>query len=256
MDGTHTAILGPMKLLSHVERIRHLTEWRAVRLRKQPCPLCQFSFLAKLGRSEHAIRCLRCGANPAVSSLVKVLVSCVPDLHTKSVYELSSRGPLFRFLQKHSGNLTISEYFDDVPPGGVKKKVQCQDVQSLTFPDQSFDVCTSTDVFEHVPDDARAFAEIHRVLRPGGYAVFTVPLHHDYETIERARVIDGRIEHLLPPEYHGDHIRGLNQVLCFRNYGTDIVGKLRTQGFANVEIIPPDASLWWGCGRDVVVAYR
>ena len=180
----------------------------------------------------------------------------VPNLATKSVYELSSRGPLFRFLNSHAGKLTFSEYFEDVPPGDEKEKVQCQDVQNLTFPDQSFDVCTSTDVFEHVPDDAKGFSEIYRVLRPGGCTVFTVPLHHDQKTIERAKVLNGHIDHLLSPEYHGDHIRGLNQVLCFRNYGTDIVDRLCAQGFTNAEIVSPDTSLWWGYGRSVVVAYR
>jgi SAM-dependent methyltransferase len=245
-----------MKLLSYVERVIDLTEWRELRLSKQSCPLCQFPYLVKLGSSAHAIRCMHCGANPTVMSLVKVLLSCVPDLATKSVYELSSRGPLFRFLKSHAGKLTFSEYFDDVAPGDEKKKVQCQDVQNLTFPDQSFDVCTSTDVFEHVPEDAKGFSEIYRVLRPGGCTVFTVPLHQNQKTIERAKVHNGHIAHLLSPEYHGDHIRGLNQVLCFRNYGTDIVDRLCAQGFTNAEIITPDTSLWWGCGRNVVIAYR
>jgi SAM-dependent methyltransferase len=189
-------------------------------------------------------------------SLARVLILCVPNLSSKHVYELSSRGPLFRFLKTTAGTFTFSEYFDDVQPGSQKDGITCQDVQSLTYPAHSFDVCTSTDVFEHVPDDAKGFAELYRVLRPGGCAVFTVPLFAERGTVERARMVDSRIEHLMPPEYHGDHIRGLKQVLCFRHYGADITDRLKAQGFASADIMPPDTSLWWGYGRHVVVAYR
>jgi len=42
----------------------------------------------------------------------------------------------------------------------------------LPFADSTFDLVTSLDVVQHVPlkQDARAIAEIHRVLRPGGIA--------------------------------------------------------------------------------------
>jgi SAM-dependent methyltransferase len=245
-----------MKLFRFAERALRLIEWRALRISRRACSLCGFSLLVKLGNSEHAVRCMRCGASPVAMSLVEVLLQRVPGIGASTVYELSSRGPLFRFLRGHAGKLVFSEFFDDVQPGVSKNGVPCQDVQNLTWPDQSFDLCTSTDVFEHVADDARAFAEMHRVLRPGGTFLFTVPMHMQGETIERAIIGEDRIEYLLPPEYHDDHIRGLSQVLCFRNYGDDIVSRLQAQGFANAEIVAPDHSRWWGYGRPVVVARR
>jgi ubiquinone/menaquinone biosynthesis C-methylase UbiE len=49
-------------------------------------------------------------------------------------------------------------------------------VTHLPFADASFDLVTSFDVLQHVPDhdDARAISEIHRVLRPGGIAFLRV----------------------------------------------------------------------------------
>lgn len=243
-------------MLRFIELAGRLGDWRAIRLQRAGCPLCGNSILFKFGENEHAVRCLRCRANPVAMCLASALKDIVPDLSRCHVYELSSRGPFFRFLQSQSGQLTCSEFFDDVPIGSTKNSVQCQDVQDLTYEDQSFDVCTSTDVLEHVPDDRLAFREIHRVLRPGGCAVFTVPLNIQGETIERARVDEERVIHLLPPEYHHDHVRGLNQVLCFRNYGADILGRLRDQGFRKVKIMPADPLLYWGYGRHVVVAFR
>jgi SAM-dependent methyltransferase len=178
----------------------------------------------------------------------------MPDISSSTVYELSSRGPLFRFLQDQAGKLVFSEYFDDVPAGSEKDGIPCQDVQDLTFPDQSFDLCTSTDVFEHVSDDGKAFEEIHRVLRPGGLLVFTVPLQYGENTVERAVLAPEGVRHILPAEYHDDHLRGLGRVLCYRNYGQDITQKLLNRGFATAEITCPDETRWWGYGRPVVVA--
>jgi SAM-dependent methyltransferase len=51
------------------------------------------------------------------------------------------------------------------------------DLTRLPIADASFDVVTSLDTLEHIEDDAAALAEIARVLRPGGYALLTVPAH-------------------------------------------------------------------------------
>jgi SAM-dependent methyltransferase len=53
--------------------------------------------------------------------------------------------------------------------------VQRADVCALPFRDASFDLVLATDLLEHVRDESRAVAEMHRVLRPGGALVATVP---------------------------------------------------------------------------------
>ena len=42
------------------------------------------------------------------------------------------------------------------------------DAESLPFADESFDVVISNGVIDLIPDKAAVFAELHRVLRPGG----------------------------------------------------------------------------------------
>jgi SAM-dependent methyltransferase len=49
------------------------------------------------------------------------------------------------------------------------------DLTALPFPDASVDRVIASEVLEHIPDDATAFAEIARVLRPGGRMAVTVP---------------------------------------------------------------------------------
>jgi SAM-dependent methyltransferase len=49
------------------------------------------------------------------------------------------------------------------------------DVCDLPLGDASVDAAVSANLLEHVPDDARALAELARVLRPGARAVLVVP---------------------------------------------------------------------------------
>jgi SAM-dependent methyltransferase len=175
-------------------------------------------------------RCLRCLSTFRHRAVGAVLGRLGLGRET-DVYELSARGALCRHLRRTFARVTVSELFDGVPPGQFRDGVQCQDVQRLTYPAASFDLVTSTEVFEHVPDDRRAFAEVRRVLRPGGCLVFTVPLMEAGPTLERARLENGAVVHLVAPEYHGDRLRGRGGVLAFRTYGPDILDRLGAAGF-------------------------
>lgn len=243
--------------LESIRRLRHaraIVEPRALAVRGFRCPLCGPSLLVRLSRDPIGVRCLRCGASAITLSIATVLLAVRPGFRSERVYELSSRGPLFEFLRKQVVDLTYSEYFDDVASGEIRDGVPCQDVERLTFANDCFDLCTSTEVFEHVPDDARGFGEIRRVLRPGGTFLFTVPLSDSEHTVERARVRNGRVEYLLPPEYHGDRIRGQGKVLVFRDYGRDLLGRLRSAGFSQARFEARCEGVFLGFGRTVVVA--
>jgi SAM-dependent methyltransferase len=55
---------------------------------------------------------------------------------------------------------------------GLPIKAARADAESLPFADQSFDLLLGHAVLHHLPNLRRAFAEFHRVLRPGGRIVF------------------------------------------------------------------------------------
>lgn len=230
-----------------------LREFRAVPGR---CPFCGPTLLLRLCREETGVRCLRCATSTVHLSMGWALANLCVDLGTLDCYELSSRGPLVDWLRQRSRNLQCSEYLDDVASGSVRDGVRCEDVQRLSFADASFDLVTHTEVFEHVPDDAAGFRELYRVLRPRGRMVFTVPLGAAPATVERARLRGGVIEHLAPPTYHTDLLRGERQVLCFRDYGRDIVERVRAAGFAAVDVLPPDERIPWSAGRRVISARK
>jgi SAM-dependent methyltransferase len=54
-------------------------------------------------------------------------------------------------------------------------EVRLGDAQELPFADATFDRVLMSEVLEHLPDDARALREVHRVLRPGGILALSVP---------------------------------------------------------------------------------
>lgn len=57
---------------------------------------------------------------------------------------------------------------------GLKRLVR-GDGQQLPFASATFDGIIGLDIFEHIPDDRRAFEEAFRILTPGGCLVLSVP---------------------------------------------------------------------------------
>jgi SAM-dependent methyltransferase len=147
------------------------------------------------------------------------------------VYETATYN-IFRLDSiKHKENYIVSEYFENSPFGSKVNGVRNENLECLTFPDNTFDLLINSDVLEHVSDLDKALSEVKRVLKPGGFHVFTLPV--DYEllkTIERAKIVDGKILHLLEPVMHGDTIRG-EGILAFRDFGSDVLVYMNREGF-------------------------
>ncbi len=229
--------------------------WSRLRASAGCCPFCGPTVLVRLDDDETAVRCLRCAASAVHLAIGHALRESVPDLAGRDACELSTRGALARFLRRHARSVALSEYVDGVRAGEVRDGVRCEDVQALTYADASFDLVTHTEVLEHVADDARAFAEQFRVLRPDGRLLFSVPLHLG-ATLERARLRAGVVEHLEAPSYHGDPFRAGAQILAFRDYGDDIAARVRAAGFVDVEVRAPAAAIPWVVPRAIIRARK
>lgn len=198
------------------------------------CNLC-CGPIVRIGRGRFNVRCLVCRSTFIHRALCHVFEK-FPFGKDTLIYELSSHGAFYKYLKKHYQNLTTSDYIDTVPFGTMHRGKLIQTAERLSFFSESFDVVTSTEVFEHVTNDLQGYKEVYRVLKPGGKFIFTVPLEDlSKKTMIRAFVKeDGTIEHILPPEYHGDYLR--KGILAFRNYGIDIYDVLKEAGFKDVTI--------------------
>lgn len=151
-----------------------------------------------------------------------------------AVYNASANGPIAEALGA-GGRVMLAEYFDDVKPGAFKEGVQCQNLEALTFGDGDFDLVISEDVFEHLKDYRRGFSEVHRVLKPGGYHIFSIPFYFDRRTRDLFDLVDGAPVLRSPIEYHGDPLRG--NIPCYTHFGYDLLDVLRGMGFeARIEM--------------------
>lgn len=244
-----------MKMLSRLQAGWNLLKPAEFALAIARCPFCGPTVFVRLRREPIGVRCVRCGASAVHLSLGWVLRRRVAHLRECDACELSARGPLVAYLRDHARSVATSEYFPGLPSGSMRDGIRCEDVQNLSYADESFDLVTHTEVLEHVPDDARAFAELFRILRRGGTMLFTVPLHGGPGTVERARLRDGNIEHLLEPVYHNDPLRAQG-ILAFRDYGSDILDRLRAAGFIDAEVEDAAGRVPWIAGHCVIAARK
>ncbi len=87
---------------------------------------------------------------------------------------------------------------------GVERLV-CGDSQVLPFASESLDMVTAFDLVEHVDGDRLLIAEVHRVLKPGGVFLSTVPAHpflwsaHDLALHHKRRYTWGEFDKLFDP---------------------------------------------------------
>ncbi len=111
---------------------------------------------------------------------------------------------------KDVGSLLAGMRAEGEAPAGALGGPVNGDALALPFPDGSFDRIIASEVFEHIPDDAGAAAELTRVLRPGGTIAVTVP----------ARLPE-QVCWALSDEYHapfveGGHVRIYSEVTLRR----------------------------------------
>ena len=118
----------------------------------------------------------------------------------------------------------------------TRKGIRHEDVENLSFSDDALDLIVSNDVFEHVTDPARAFAECVRVLKVGGLMLATIPFHSNNDlSITRAKLVNGRLEHILPASYHGNPVSA-DGSLVFTDYGWDVLKEMQVAGFSDVSV--------------------
>jgi SAM-dependent methyltransferase len=143
-----------------------------------------------------------------------------------SIYETANYSIFRAHDFRTFSNYVVSEYYNDSPPGSIINGTRNENLEKLSFHENSFDVIISSDVLEHVSDIDKALSEIKRVLKPGGYHIFTIPVDYKMDkTTERAIVINGLITNLLEPVMHGDTVRN-NGILAFRDFGKDVINYL------------------------------
>lgn len=101
-----------------------------------------------------------------------------------------------------------------------------------------FDAVLSADVLEHVPDLDGTLRETARILKPGGHFFATMPFDFRRQRTDvRARLVNGVVEHLAPPEYHINPADPAGGSLVFQIPGWDLLEKCRAGGFSAAKMV-------------------
>jgi SAM-dependent methyltransferase len=207
------------------------------------CTVCGhtsvFLLSDELSRIRNNALCVRCGSVSRHRHVAKCIVEHFrgrgitrledfgshPEL---SVYNSVSSGPIVKHMGAHA-NIICAEYFDNVPPGGSKNGVRCENFEALSFGSGTLDLVISEDVFEHLKDYKKGFSEVYRVLRTGGAHIFSIPFYVDRKTEVLMEFKGGREIPLCPIEYHGDPIRG--RIPAYTRFGRDLFDLLENMGY-------------------------
>ncbi len=97
-------------------------------------------------------------------------------------------------------------------------------IESIDLPDESYDVVICSHILEHV-DDRKAFAELFRILRPGGQLLFMIPIIEGWSaTYENPEIVSERDRHIHFGQF--DHVR---------YYGADVRQRAAGAGFGVAE---------------------
>lgn len=207
------------------------------------CPCCckNVIFESKDSWFRDNLKCDNCGSIPRERALMLVIEKYFPNWKYLKIHESSpvDRGASKR-IKKECLGYTGSQFYPGKEPG-----VECdgfinEDLENQTFSDSSFDIVITQDVFEHLYDPERAFAEIKRTLKKNGAHIFTVPLINKTKKTEVWATKDnkGNNVFLAEPEYHGNPVSPLGSPVTM-HWGFDIVDyiKEKTGMDTKIEVI-------------------
>lgn len=230
--------------MGHLAFLRHFKPRYLWDNRRGFCTLCGNPTLFLLTGPLETIRnhalCVRCRSSSRNRHLAHCVLQAFRDRGAESlaalaadpslrIYHTAAAGPVSHALGR-GANVVRSEFLPGVRPGESRDGTRCEDLERLTFPDGAFDLVLSEDVFEHLHDYRSGFRQVHRVLRTGGYHVFTIPFYFDRRTADLWEMVEGKRVLREPVEYHGDPVRG--SIPCYTHFGYDLLDWLGEAGFS------------------------
>jgi SAM-dependent methyltransferase len=205
------------------------------------CPICEHltTFVSENTWFRDYLLCSGCLSVPRERAVMRLISEIKPGWRNFFIHESSpaNRGASAK-LKNNCVNYIASQYNPNLRLGIVDPKnlYRNEDLGHQSFPDESFDLVVTQDVFEHLPDPGAAIKEIARTLKPGGVHIASVPLVRKWEpSFARARLLlDGQIEHLSPAEYHGNPVDDKGS-LVMTDWGYDIASFF--QGHSDMDTV-------------------
>jgi SAM-dependent methyltransferase len=166
---------------------------------------------------QQGLQCQDCWSNLRSMTLAFSIMKC---LNYKGLFKDFVKEEQIQNLQileiNQAGSLT--QFLKQIPGHQLKMYPEL-DMMNIKYGDMAFDFVIHSDVLEHIQHPIRALSQCHRILKPGGYCTFTIPMIVDRLTISR----DG-----MASSYHG---LGEPDNLVYTEYGCDAWKQIIQAGF-------------------------
>ena len=189
------------------------------------CPICNTSYrtflpYGRINTRENAL-CPNC-LSLERHRLIWLYLQDRTDFfkNKKSILHIAPEACYLQRFEKIHGEQYITA---DIESPLAKVKM---DIHQIPFPENQFDVILCNHVLEHVRDDLQAMREIHRVLKPGGFAILQIPFFNPVpdQTFEDDSIIDKREREKIFGQ--DDHVR---------KYGKDYATRIAQSGLIAVQ---------------------
>jgi len=220
------------------------------------CGVCQapasltYTPNADVVNVREALVCSGCQLNARQRAVWSAMEMAIGTNRRTGIYLTEQATPFYKAVKNKWPMTKGSEYFPKETIErlsayikhlvGQQEVLRWEDICKLSLKTRSVDGIVCLEVLEHVPNYSAALLEFARVLKPGGCLIVTVPfLDNTQNTLVRARINEqGQVEHLAPPEYHGDPVDG-EGILAYYHFGWDLLDELRACGFSRAQWCVP-----------------
>lgn len=146
-------------------------------------------------------------------------------INSKSILHFAPEKAIGKIMNMKTNKYKTADFFaEGYSYDHIDYNIDISDMPSIQ--NESFDCVIACDVLEHVPDHISAMKEVNRVLKPGGYCIFTVPQKDGLKiTFEDLTITDKKERERVFGQF--DHLR---------IYGDDFSALLEKTGFDITEV--------------------
>jgi SAM-dependent methyltransferase len=185
---------------------------------------------------QQGLQCRRCGSNLRTMALALAICRCYGHSGTFAEFIEKAKARRLRVLEINEAG-GLAQFLSGLPGHTIRRYPEV-DMTHLPYPDHSYDLVVHSDTLEHIAHPIAALSECYRVLAPGGYCAFTIPVIVDRMTCSRAG---------LAPSYHGDPRQRAADFTVQTEYGCDAWKHVVLAGFQECRFIslefPPALAL-------------
>lgn len=191
------------------------------------CPCCEKDVIFHTVTPDlrERYKCLNCKSSPRERAVMLAIQKYFPNWKNLSIHESSpeNRGVSLK-LKTECSNYIASQFYPNNKFGEIVDGYRNENLESLTFQNEAFDIVVTQDVMEHVYNPEKAFKEIERTLRKGGAHIFTIPVINMHLPTETWATLgsNGKPVFLKTPEYHGNPVSNEGSPVTM-HWGYDIV---------------------------------